>query len=385
MATRRSPIRVCFVALNAFGALSGAPTRHSGGVERQQSMIARWFARRGYDTSLVTWDEGQQDAVVLDGVRVLKTCRRDHGLPGLRFLHPRWTGFASALARADADVYHYASADMGLGQLSLWCRWRRRACLYSLSSTWGADARLPHLKPLRERVLYRVGLRRSASVLAQTELQRSMLERGFGIASEVIPMPCEPLGDASPRPHPRGRRVIWVGRFSEEKRLEWLLDVAVLAPDVTFDVVGAPNVDTPYATALIQRASRLQNVTLHGRVADRDRITQLYRESALLCCTSSSEGFPNTFLEAWSLGIPTVSTFDPDGIISSRELGEVVEDVPALARGIESLLASAERYSRASERAAGYFAANHALERVMPRIEAAMQSAHQSTLAASTS
>jgi glycosyltransferase involved in cell wall biosynthesis len=47
-----------------------------------------------------------------------------------------------------------------------------------------------------------------------------------------------------------------------------------------------------------------------------------YRRAGILVNTSESEGFPNTFLEAWSNYVPVVSLkWDPDEIICRHKLG----------------------------------------------------------------
>jgi hypothetical protein len=61
-------LQICFVAHFAYGALSRTDTGHVGGIERQCSLMARWFAARGYRVSMITWDEGQEDGVEIDGV-----------------------------------------------------------------------------------------------------------------------------------------------------------------------------------------------------------------------------------------------------------------------------------------------------------------------------
>ena len=66
---------------------------------------------------------------------------------------------------------------------------------------------------------------------------------------------------------------------------------------------------------LLAEARTLPNLVLHGAVP-RERMAAMYGGAALLLCTSRYEGFPNTFIEAWSLGIPVVSTIDPDGLIA---------------------------------------------------------------------
>jgi glycosyltransferase involved in cell wall biosynthesis len=363
---------ICFVAQNAFGALQDRPTGHSGGIERQESLQARWFAGRGYRVSLVTWDEGQAEDVVVAGVRVVKLCGPRDGLPGLRFVHPRWTSLWRALRRADADIYHYASGDLGLGQIVLWCRRQGRRLVYSVSATGAADPALPDLGPRRERILYRYGLRHADRVIVQTRRQQRMLREGFALDSVLIPMPSEglPGANGSPRGEPIGQpRVLWVGRFSAEKRLEWLLDAAQRYPEAAFDVVGAPNLPSAYADRLARRAEGIPNVVLHGRIADGSKLAALYRAAAVLCCTSVLEGFPNTFLEAWSCGLPVVSTYDPDDLIASRNLGAVAGTVDEVVTAIRELLRSPERYGQASANARRHYLDNHAREVVMPRIE----------------
>ena len=97
---------ICFVAHFAYGALTGGESGHVGGVERQTSLMAKWLAKRGYKVSMLTWDEGQKDGVEIDSVKVFKMCRKDDGIKGFRFFHPRWNSLNAAMERANADIYH---------------------------------------------------------------------------------------------------------------------------------------------------------------------------------------------------------------------------------------------------------------------------------------
>jgi glycosyltransferase involved in cell wall biosynthesis len=368
--SRPEPVlRVCFVAQNAFGALSGRASAHSGGVERQSSLWARWFAARGHDVRFVTWDVGQKEGEVA-GVSVLKLCRRDQGVPGLRFFHPRWTSLVRALARADADVYHYMSGNSTLGQLALWCRRNGRALTYYVSSSWAAERALPHLN-WREKVFYRFGLRNADRVMVQTSSQQAMLRENFGVEATLVPMPCEePVASAGGDEPGRGApRVLWVGRYSREKRLEWLLELADACPDLQFDVAGAANESSPYAAGLTRRGRSLPNVTLHGRVDDPETLARLYRSASVLCCTSESEGFPNTFLEAWSHGLPVVTTIDPGGVVARLGLGAAAHDLGSLRASLRELLGSPEGHARVSQNARRYYLENHRPASVLPGVE----------------
>lgn len=363
---------ICFVAHNAYGALAGVDTGHIGGIERQQALMARALAARGFRVSMITHDEGQPDGVVIDGVRVFRLCGRRAGLRFVRFVYPRWTSLCRALRRADSDVYYYNCGDLGLAQLVSWCRRHGRRAVYSVASDADCERRLPLLGPWRERVLYRWGLRHADRVIAQTLRQQRMLRENFGVNAVVVPMLCAAApAEAARRPPAAGEpvRILWVGRFSPEKRLEWLLDLAERCPQWHFDVVGAANAPTPYARKLTDRAARLPNVTCHGRVAH-ERLGSFYRSAAVLCCTSACEGFPNTFLEAWSHGLPIVSTFDPDDLLAGRELGLAAATVPQLAAALACLLAAPDQWRRLSENARRYYRENHTLAAALPRFEA---------------
>ena len=360
---------ICFVAQNAYGALIGRDVGHAGGIERQQSMMARWFAQRGYSVSMITWDEGYEDGMVEEGVRLYKTCQRSSGFRGVRFIFPRWVSLVRALNKANADLYYYNCGDLGLGQIALWARNKNAKVVFSVASDPDCNPDLPVLNSLRERRLYRYGLHHADKIIVQTVKQKHMLMQGFSLESDVIKMPFEGFSSQQLSSSVINKnRVLWVGRISPEKRLDWLLDVAGKLPDIEFDVVGAPNSDSGYATNLIDRMGRMRNVSYHGRVAHHE-VVEFYKESALLCCTSEFEGFPNTFLEAWSMGLPVVSSVDPDGLVSGRGLGLVGCSVDTIAEAIDKVLSNARAKECMEYAAKKYFNDNHLAENVMLKFE----------------
>jgi glycosyltransferase involved in cell wall biosynthesis len=218
--------------------------------------------------------------------------------------------------------------------------------------------------------LFRYGLAHAHRIIVQTETQQKMLEHGLQLASEILPMPvlAPPRPFLPPSPPTLGRaRVLWVGRISPEKRPELFVDLARSCPELQFDLVG-PDDGGPYAAGVLSAARELPNLTLHGAIA-RESVYEFYRAAACLCSTSLFEGFPNTFLEAWSQGLPVVSTFDPDGLIARLGLGAAAPDLPGLARALKGLLTSSDLWSAASRESRRYFVTNHTVEAAMPRFE----------------
>lgn len=363
---------ICFVAHTSFRELADGGAGSTGGIQRQQSLMARWLAARGYRVSMITWDEGQPDTLTIEGVRVIKLCRNDAGLPGLRFFYPRWTSLLDALRRADADLYYHNSAEYVTGQIALWCRTSRRRFVYSVASDPACEGNLAVMATRRERLLYRYGLRRADRVIVQTRLQQRLLRSNFGIESVVLPMPCPGPSPAEDLPSIRRladlTRVLWVGRIAEMKRPQMVLDAACALPRLAFDIAGGPDRDVPYARAVLARARTLPNVTVHGRI-NREQLDQLYQHASVLCCTSSYEGFPNTFLEAWSHGLPVVSSVDPDNLIAERGLGVVASDLSSLVTALQSITSSPDERSRLSRSCRSYYLGRHLPDSAMTQFE----------------
>jgi glycosyltransferase involved in cell wall biosynthesis len=357
------------VALGAYGAIAGRPyLRHIGGAEVQQRLLARELVRRGHRVTFVTLDHGQPDGVEHDGIRVLKMCGAHEGLPGLRFLHPRWTSLWAALRRADADIYYQRGGGDETGQVALFARRHRRRFVFATASDTNCVPELPDLRIARERVLYRLGLRRADRVVCQTSIQRDLLARNFRIDAELIrSCSADPWSGVAARDRAaQGPRVLWVGRFSAQKRPELLLELAALCPDLPFDVVGAG--DGPYAAGLANRAQALANVTLYGWVLP-DEVGVYYDRASALLCTSPVEGFPNTFLEAWARGVPTVSTVDPDGLIEAKGLGAVGHTAPELAAALARLHSESGAWSACSHRAREHYLSTHTVGAVVDAYE----------------
>lgn len=368
-------MKVCFVAHNAYGALSGVRLEHVGGIERQQAMFARWLAEQGHDVSMVVWGQTEEVPQEVAGVTMHYLCKPTDGIPVLRFLTPRWTSLIRAMKQADADVYYYNLGDMGLGQIVLWSKFSKKTVVYSVSSEPVCRRDLRGVLSLRERIIYRYGLRNVDKILVQTTTQADLLRSEYGREADLLPMPCADMSggelSATPPEAAAEQRVVWVGRLSKEKRPDWLLEVARACPAVQFDVIGQANRGTDYADRFLEGADGLDNVHVRGVVQHQD-LFEFYRNASLLICTSAYEGLPNVFLEAWSMGLPTVTSFDPGGIVATNDIGHVGTSPEDLAQRLDALLSDSTAWNRSSSNASQYFRQHHELGRAMPQFARAL-------------
>jgi glycosyltransferase involved in cell wall biosynthesis len=83
--------------------------------------------------------------------------------------------------------------------------------------------------------------------------------------------------------------------------------------------------------------------------------------------TSIYEGMPNTFLQAWSRGIPTLATVDVGARVNGKPVYSTFIDVEDAAAEIERLFADDLHWARASARCLEYFNREHSSDEVLRR------------------
>lgn len=154
---------------------------------------------------------------------------------------------------------------------------------------------------------------------------------------------------------------IWVGNFREIKRPEWLIEIAKANPEKKFAVVGA---DLGGYTDFCKQLNSISNVEYVGSKTLFET-TKMVSMSKCLLCTSVKEGFPNTFLQAFSYNIPIISTVDPSDIIKSNKLGYVVNSV----QDINNLIKLNSVVSISAEDIKTYFDKSHSIESAINIVE----------------
>jgi glycosyltransferase involved in cell wall biosynthesis len=355
-------MKICLLGLENLAVLAPEYRHHNiAGEGVQQTLLARALVRRGHDVRMVTWDHGQADGAGWEGIRVYKAYAPQAGLPLVRFVHPRWSGLWSALARADAELYYTSCAGMHVGLLALFCaRHRRRFVFRGASDTDFDPARLL-VRYRRDRWLYAFGLQRADAILVQSLAQAQALVRNFGLPGRVAGMLVEPAGATAAR----DIDVLWVSNIRHLKRPDRLLALAARLPHLRFHMAGGP---LPGEEALYreveQAAAQHPNVRFHGRLAYQDAAA-LYDRARVFVNTSDVEGFPNSYLQAWTRGMPVVTLIDPDGVIAREGLGCAASSLAGIEGAVHGLLEDDDAWRAASERCRAYMAREHGEDKVL--------------------
>lgn len=369
---RSDAARVCFFHTGPGlpHALLGDGPQHVGGAEVQLTLLGNELARRGWPVSFVVNDFGQPDTMATDlEVQLIKAARRPGGLPLVRFLTRTIPGCVRAFRQADPQICIQRGAQWHSALLARECRRNHARFIFWLAHDDHAYIGVPGKSDQRglRRAAAFWGLKHADTVIAQTRTQQSIMKQLYGIECPIVPN----LWPARDLPTHRARtpEVLWAARYDDFKRPHLVLDLARMLPDIKFIMAGGPVHGKERLFEDVRGAAEeIPNVEIMGFVPFTE-IDKYFARSWAFLCTSSQEGFPNTFLQAWDHCTPVASTVDPDGVLTEHGIGVHSDNVEALAEAVSFLCGSSEGESMGRHGQA-YLQQYHGTQRVITTLEA---------------
>jgi glycosyltransferase involved in cell wall biosynthesis len=359
--------RAAFVAQSLMGE---EPPKVGGGAETRVLQVARILAQRGWPVVHVCMDYGQPRQMWSDdGIRIIGADRLRTGLAGLGLLLHRLPRVVRAFHAAKADVYVMFGMEWCTGLVATLCRLHRRRLVLWLASDMDLQVHDPAKSQVRGRFMRWLTCRAiplADVILTQTQRQQALMRQLHHRDCSVVPNIWPFTGGDLPKANPP--EVLWAGRYIPLKRPEWVVELARRLPGIIFRMAGgAP---TPADEARFEEikaaAADLPNVEILGSVPF-PQMDPLYARASAVLCTSTIEGFPNTFLQAWQHKTPVVSTFDPDGILERESVGVACQTLDDLVSGLERVCA--DEGVAMGERGRAYLERVHSVEAVMAALE----------------
>jgi len=314
--------RICFVGSDNYPVLNPASgDDYFGGESVQQTLLARAFVKQAFDVSMVVSDFGQPDGEEIDNIRIWKMMRKGSGVPVLRFIHPRLTSIIRALKKADADIYYQSCAGMLTGVVAWFCKRYDRKFIFRVAHDTDCipGKYIIERHYWRDSRIYEYGLKNADYVAVQSAVQKGLLERNYSLDSRIVNMAVQPPDITSPIK--KKIDILWVNNLRSFKRPELVIELAKMLPKYQFVMIGGPvQKFEKLFEDISEQARNIANLRFLGAVPYH-QVNDYFLKSKVFVNTSDSEGFPNSFLQAWVRGVPVFSFFDPDGLIENCGLG----------------------------------------------------------------
>ena len=328
---------ICFVSVQAYPLLGKSNCETVGGAELQQVLLAKELASRGFRISFVVGDYGQKKLEEIDGITIIKSSQsfisnRNRILRAI----PDALSLQRAMNIANADIYYQRTAHFYTGQVAFFCKIKRKKFVFSVGHDSNCDINLLNELNKVIKLMYVYGIKNADCIVAQSKEQQSLMKENFGKDSVLTK-----TGHFLPEHRPDKNTppmILWVGALSKRKKQpELFLKLAKSLPDAKFQMICAPSQDKGYYQQINELATRILNLDIVGFVPYPE-VNQYFDKASIFVNTSSVEGFPNTFIQAWARYTPVVSlNVDPDEIICKYKLGlhsrtfeQMVEDVKLL-------------------------------------------------------
>lgn len=378
-------MRIAFLSSNAYGMLTGSETGATGGAQIQQAMVGRELAARGHDVYFVEEPSPEKEAGVVDGIRVYPLDEIDGRLTNALAARdlpvrtiPRFRRMIRALRDVDPDLCYRRVPTFGLFPLWFYAKRTGTPYVYGFAhDTELTDDPVVFDHALTNNRYYWTAIQRAidgaSTLVAQNLWQRDRARELFGAPVELISNGFEPQHEGPSKSWDTDLPVVlWVSTLREWKHPEYVLDLADAIPDAHFVIVGGRAEEAPDLYDDIRTgASQRENVDFEGFMTHEDIMTY-YRGADIFVNTSDAEGFPNTFLEAWSTATPVVSlSVDPNGALTDETAGLVADGSrERLREYLRRIVTDDEFRYGLAESALAHFEKNHDIAVVVDRYEA---------------
>jgi alpha-1,3-mannosyltransferase len=297
-----------------------------GGLEDVVANLARQTLKRGYRVRVVTLDS-------LFTARDKKLPARET-IDGIDIVRIPWSGstrypLAPEVFRhlGDADLIHVHAIDFFFDALAWGRLLHRKPMVVTTHGGFFHTTKFAAIKKVWFQTITRVSAMAYKRVIGCSMSDLAQFSKIAPSRSIVIENGADIGKFADRASRAPKRRIVTIGRFSVNKRLDRLIDAVaalrVFNPDWHLDIAGVESDLTRQdLIAQIDRLKLNDAVTIHVG-ADNDAVGRIIADASIFASASSYEGFGLVALEAMSAGLlPVLNTNE-----AYRTLGERHKDI----------------------------------------------------------
>ncbi len=347
-------MRVCYC-------VASHPKYQIGGAQLQCYLISKELQKSGVEVHFTSNDFGQRNTEIVEGAVVHK------------LYNPIKTRFIRALSyrpwrmavldSADADIYHQRGAGDLTGEAAFYSKLKERAFVFTPA----------HIKDCSsetfrggwiEKQIFKYGLKNADAIVCIADYMRSSIKREQRKKCVTIrsghPVPEGSFKKASPP------SVLWCAQMTnwrDWKRPELFLSIAEELGEMgRFVVVGG--MGNSRKGREFRREAMKKGVDFVGELSF-EEVNSLLSRASVFVNTSESEGFPNTFIQAWMRETPVVSlNVDPDGVICNEGLGFHSKSFGGMVENVRTLLEDPKLRKEMGRKARRYAMKKHDIKDV---------------------
>lgn len=334
--------------------------RPIGGAAVEWFAWIRAFKKLDCDFGLLTWKGSKKFLNGDYGFDYVESYDENKGFPKIRRFTYRIPSLLKASKKYNPDFIIQECADEFTGIMAFIATLLRKPFIHRIASDMDVDGRAKRNFSLFTLLTYEWGLKRATHISCQNRYQYDFLKKKFPHKSISILHNPYFMKKHNFKIGEKKDYIAWIGNFRYEKNLPALAKIAKRLPKYNFKIAGTkfPQTDKNAEEGLTE-LENLKNVEFVGHLSN-DSIPEFLNQAYCLLNTSRLEGFSNTFLEAWAVGVPVISTknVNPDNIVTDFNLGIITENYDEIPAKIEDLISN-KKYKEFSQRCINYVKEKH--------------------------
>lgn len=290
-----------------------------GGAEYQSKIIAEELTKRGYEIVFISGGHVKEQVSYYDGFKVYELVI-DAGIKARFFLYKNFMNRVHEIIKDEAPLLIYQRIlNTFTFHLSKFAKQEQIPFMLHIADNYSVEFS-KGLRGSLKRYLFRKIIHTNPNIICQTEYQVAKIrEWGYYPMAKIPNMHSEINDEKTKR---NKNRILWIGNAREVKQLELFLELTTILKNekYEFHIIGKIP-DNRYGDGLLEKIKNCQNLTYHGS-KENVFINTFLQTASVLVNTSVSEGFSNTFIQAWMCGTPVVAlNSDPDGLLTHHNLG----------------------------------------------------------------
>ena len=233
------------------------------------------------------------------------------------------------------------------------------------------DNKISVLKPFDKlaKSLMNFSIKNCSHIIVQNSKQQSDLLNLYGRKGVLVTQGSEVVKDVKLiDKSSRKLEVIWIANLKDIKQPELYLDIVrAYANDsrVNFTMVGR---SSNIYNKKINELNSISNFKFLGELKN-EGVNTLLLKSHVLVNTSISEGFSNTFVQAWLRKVVVVSmNSNPSDILTKLNIGYIENDIDKIKARIDFLIENKKNLMITADKAYHYALEHHDIDRNLNKV-----------------
>ena len=342
---------ILFVSRQAYGVLSGKDDGVVfGGAEVQMTTLARYMRQVGHQVGVVVRTYQPPFETVIDGIKVINYAKRKNkGLIGA----DSFVSFIKTVIKQNPDIVVFRLKEKVFFLAVIYTKVLRKKVVYMIAHD---DTISPQAFAGFEGKVFSWCLSVCDVVFVQNTFQQESFQKRFNKTAELLPNSFF----LNQKTSAHKDYALWVGRSDDWKRPEVFLELAKNNPQEKFVMVCTKSNDITRWQQVRIAAQKIPNLTFKDYVAF-DENQALYDQAKIFVNTSTTEGFPNSFINCGVAETPIISlAVNPNEIFTKHTIGIFAHNsTTELQKGFTKLLQDANFYNTSAKGITSYTHTTH--------------------------